>query len=99
MKIILNLKKIELFSILLAFVMIMLLAISGIIAIADGLYQWNILPENLEIITILSMLVMGVVLLACIILVVLLSLSRMASNLEKIAEISEIIKDKENENR
>lgn len=95
---VLDLKRIEKTSILLAFICILILALTGIIAIADGLYKWDILSDQLEQFAILAMLFLGIVLLACIILSILISLSRIANNLARIADKTENLNHNRNEN-
>jgi len=82
----LNLKKIEKTCIVLSFIFVLLLSLLGIIAIADGLFKWDILPDNLQKIATLAMLTMGVVVFSSFLISLMINLSRISANLESIAE-------------
>nr|NQU93127.1 hypothetical protein [Bacteroidota bacterium] len=80
-----NKRKIETSCILISFVLVVVLTISAIFAIADGLFSWDILPENIEKIAILFMSASGLIIVATFLISLMVNLSLISLNVEKIA--------------
>lgn len=81
-----NKRKIETTCILLSFFLIIVLSFSLIIAFADAVFHWDILPKHIENILILFMASAGIIIVACFLLSLMVNLSLISSNLEEIAD-------------
>lgn len=86
MKIFFNRRKIETICIFLSFILVILLVIFGILAIADGLFSWDILSEDFENIAILLMSATGIIIVATFLISLMVNFSLISISLEKIAE-------------
>ena len=86
MEIHLNRRKIETICIFLSFVLIILLAIFGILAIADTLFSWDILTDKLENIAALLMSAAGIIIGASFLLSLMVNFSIISISMEKIAD-------------
>ncbi len=82
-------RKIEGQSILIAFISIIALVLLSIIAIADEIFGWNILPPGGEKIVTLVMSSIGIVIAACFLLNLMVNFSLISISAEKIAEQKE----------
>lgn len=87
MKISFNRRKIESTCILLSFLLIIILALFGIIAIADEIFAWDLLSENIEKVTILFMSAVGITIGATFLMSLMVNFSLISISLEKMAEI------------
>ena len=85
MKILFNRRKIETICIFLSFILVCLLALFGVLAIADGIFSWDILSEDLENIVTLIMGATGVVIGATFLISMMVNFSLISISMEKIA--------------
>ncbi len=79
-------RKIETICIFLSFISVILLAIFGIIALADGIFNWDLLPENIENVAVLIMSATGIVIGATFLISLMVNFSLISISLEKIAD-------------
>jgi hypothetical protein len=86
MKIGFNRRKIESICILLSFLMIVTLALFGILAIADELFSWDLLSDNIEKVALLFMSAFGITIGATFLMSLMVNFSLISISLEKIAE-------------
>ncbi len=86
MRILFNRRKIETICIFLSFILVILLVIFGILAMADELFNWDLLSENLENIAILLMSAIGIIIGATFLISLMVNFSLISLSLEKIAE-------------
>ncbi len=86
MKINFNRRKIETICIFLSFILVILLVIFGILSIADELFSWDILSENLENVAILLISATGIIIGATFLISLMVNFSLISISLEKIAE-------------
>ena len=86
MKIRFNRRKIETFCIFLSFVLVIILALFGIFAIADGLFSWDLLTEKTENIVVLIMSAIGIIIGATFLISLMVNLSLISINVERIAD-------------
>lgn len=86
MKIKFDRRKIETNCIIISFSMVILITFLGILAAADGIFNWNILPQNLERIATLLMVTIGMLIGASFLLSVMINFSLISISLEKVAE-------------
>jgi len=96
MKIIFNRRKIETICIFLSFVLVILLVVFGILSIADEIFSWDILTDNLENIAILLMSAIGIIIGATFLISLMVNFSLISISMEKIAD-SLSKKDKKDE--
>lgn len=86
MRINFNRRKIETICIFLSFILVILLVIFGILSIADELFSWDILSDNLENVAILLMSATGIIIGATFLISLMVNFSLISISLEKIAE-------------
>jgi hypothetical protein len=86
MKIQFNRRKVETICIFLSFILVLLLVILGIVAIADGIFSWDILSENLENVAVLFMSAIGIIIGATFLISLMVNFSLISISLEKIAD-------------
>ena len=86
MKINFNRRRIETICIFLSFVLVCLLALFGVLAIADGVFDWDILTKDLEKIAILIMGATGVIIGATFLISLMVNFSLISISIEKIAD-------------
>lgn len=79
-------RKIETLCIFLSFILVIFLVIFGILAIADNLFSWDILPENLENVAILLISATGIIIGAAFLISLMVNFSLISISLERIAE-------------
>ncbi|MFK5982149.1 MAG: hypothetical protein QM499_04470 [Flavobacteriaceae bacterium] len=80
-----NRRKIETYCLLIAFVLVIILTLSSIFAIADQIFNWDILPENIENIVFLFMWASGLILIATFLISLMTNLSIISLSVEKIS--------------
>ena len=78
-------RKIESICIFISLTLVVILAFLGILALADGILNWDILPPKLEKIAFLFMGICAIVILASFLICLMVNFSLLAINLEKIA--------------
>ncbi len=88
MKPILNARKIENFCITISIVLVAVLSLTGILAVADYLFGWDILSAAFEKIAFLLMWAAGIIIGAMFLVSLMVNLSLISLNLEKMAEKS-----------
>jgi len=86
MKIKFKRRKIETICIFLSFILVLLLAIFGILAIADQIFSWDLLTENLENVAVLFMSATGIIIGATFLISLMVNFSLISISMEKIAE-------------
>lgn len=86
MKISFNRRKIETICIFLSFILVILLVIFGILSVADQIFSWDILTENMENVAILFMSATGIIIGATFLISLMVNFSLISISLEKIAE-------------
>lgn len=89
-----NRRKIETSCLIISFILIIVLTISSIFAIADEIFNWNILPKNIENIVFLFMWASGFILIAAFLISIMANISLISLNIET---ISKNIKKKNND--
>ncbi len=92
-----NKRKIETFCILLSFLLIILFSFLLILAVADAVLNWDILPKHIEKIMILFTASTGIVIGACFLLSLMINMSLISSSIEKIADTIKPEDKKQNE--
>jgi|GEM_PF-1022098 len=92
-----NRRKIETVCILLSFSLVVLLTFLGILATADEIFNWDILPENIEKIMILLFSSIRMVIGASFVLSLMINFSIISISLELFSENFKKFVDKENE--
>ncbi len=82
-------KKLEASCTYLAVIILAILVILSILGVADGLFNWDILPPTLDKLAVLIMGSLGIVLGACVLVSLMLNVSIIASKISQIAERNE----------
>jgi hypothetical protein len=82
----LNKRKIESTCIMISFLLLIVLTVTIILAIADGLFHWDLLPDKIENIAFLIMWASGIVLIAAFIISLMINLSLISSGIKEISE-------------
>jgi uncharacterized membrane protein YpjA len=90
MKINFNRRKVESISIFSSLVLILTLVFFGVFAVADNLFSWDILSENLEKIAILLLSATGMVIAATFLISLVINFSIISISLEKISSKIEL---------
>jgi uncharacterized membrane protein YidH (DUF202 family) len=86
MKIDFNRRKIETICIFLSFLLVCLLALFGVLAVADGIFNWDILTKNMENVVTLIMIATGIIIGATFLISLMVNFSLISISIEKIAE-------------
>ena len=86
MKINFNRRKIETICIFLSFLFVCLLALFGVLAVADGIFNWDILTKNMENVITLIMVATGIIIGATFLISLMVNFSLISISIEKIAE-------------
>lgn len=81
-----NRKKLEASCTYLAVITLAILVLLSILGIADGIFNWDILPPTLDKFAVLIMGSLGIILGACVLVSVMLNISIIASKISLIAE-------------
>lgn len=81
-----NRRRIETICIFLSFLLVILLTFFGILAIADGLFSWDLLSDDLENIAILVMSATGIIIGATFLISLMVNFSLISISMEKIAD-------------
>jgi len=81
-----NRRKIETYCLLIAFVLVVILTLSSIFAVADQIFNWDILPKNIENIVFLFMWASGFIFIATFLISLMTNLSIISLSIEKISD-------------
>jgi len=81
-----NRRKIESYCLITSFLLVIVLTISSIFAVADQLFNWDLLPKNIENIVFLLMWSSGFILIASFLISLMTNLSIISLSIEKISK-------------
>ena len=99
MKFYFNRRKIETICIVLSSFLIVFITFFCILGLADGIFNWDVLPKSLENFAVLIMASIGLIILACFLLNIMVNLSLISINMEKIYNKLNEKGEKENERK
>lgn len=85
MKIHFDRRKIESICLLLSFVLIIIMVAMSVFAVADELFAWDLLPDDIEKLAILVMVSIGLVIVAAFLISIMVNFSLISLSLEKLA--------------
>lgn len=86
MKIAFNRRRIETVCIVISFLLLVLLTLLGILAVADSIFNWDILPPNIEKVMTLFMMAIAMVIGTSFLISLMVNFSLISLSLEKLAD-------------